>query len=202
MMRTNTSSTIRTFLLPVLISLTFGPILPAAQAALTADPPAQATPVPRHGGVMTIATSHAFETVVAPDGIHVYLYTEEQAPLMVEKTTGVATITQPNGKTTKVKLVAETPGDKETEPATYFCPMHSKVVQDKPGECAPCGGMTLFKQDRLYGRIDLSKVKSEDLKLSIKVSGMWGTEQEATFTPAFRAPDRKAEGTESGGVTK
>jgi hypothetical protein len=61
--------------------------------------------------------------------------------------------------------------------------------------------MKLFKQDRLYGQVDLSKVTPDGLKATIRVSGMRGTEKEATFTPAFRVPDRKAEGTQSGEAT-
>ena len=115
---------------------------------------------------------------------------------MVEKATGLATISLIDGKTVTVKLASEAPGEKE--PATYFCPMHAEVVRDKPGECELCGGMKLFKQDRLSGQADLSKVKLDGLKATIRVSGMRGAEKEATFTPAFRAPDRKAEGTQSG----
>jgi hypothetical protein len=165
--------------------------------AAEANPPANAAA--RHGGVMTLTKAHAFETVLAPHGIRVYIDTEEQTPAMVEKATGVATITLADGKTTTVKLVAEAPGG--NEPATYFCPMHAEVIQDKPGECTLCGGMKLFKQDRLHGQVDLSKIKPEELKLSVKVSGMRGTEKEVTFSPAFRAPDRKAEGTKSGATT-
>jgi hypothetical protein len=150
----------------------------------------------RHGGIVSMTKGHAFETVVAPHGIRVYLYTDEHAPAMVEKATGLATLTLPGDKTAAVKLAPEIPGDKE--PATYFCPMHAEVVRDKPGECELCGGMKLFKQDRLYGPFDFSKMKLDEVKATIHVTGMRGAEKEATFTPAFRTPDRKAEGTQSG----
>jgi hypothetical protein len=165
--------------------------------AATGDPAAgQAGMTSRHGGIMSMTKGHAFETVVAPHGIRVYLYTDEHAPAMTEKATGVATLSLPGDKTVTVKLTPEVPGDKE--PATYFCPMHAEVVRDKPGECELCGGMKLFKQDRLYGQFDFSQVKLDDVKATIRVTGMRGAEKEATFTPAFRTPDRKAEGTQSG----
>jgi len=156
----------------------------------------QAAPASRHGGVMSVTKGHAFETVVAPHGIRVYLYSDEHGPAMVEKAVGQATLSLPGDKTVTVKLVPEVTGDKE--PATYFCPMHVEVVRDKPGECELCGGMKLFKQDRLYGQVDLSQVKLDELKATIQVKGMRGAEKEATFTPAFRAPDRKAKETQSG----
>jgi hypothetical protein len=165
-------------------------------AAASAPAAGQTGMTALHGGVMSMTKGHTFETVVAPHGIRVYLYTDEHAPEMVEKATGLATISLPDAKTVTVKLAAEVPGDKE--PATYFCPMHAEVVRDKPGECELCGGMKLFKQDRLYGQTDLSKLKLDEVKASIRVSGMRGAEKEATFTPAFRAPGRKAEGTQSG----
>jgi hypothetical protein len=165
--------------------------------AATSDPAAgEAGISARHGGIMSMTKGHAFETVMAPHGIRVYLYTDEHAPAMVEKATGSATLSLPGDKTVTVKLTPEVPGDKE--PATYFCPMHASVVRDKPGECELCGGMKLFKQDRLYGQVDLSKVKLDEVKATIRVTGMHGAEKEATFTPAFRTPDRKAEGTQSG----
>jgi hypothetical protein len=165
----------------------------AATSAPTAGPTAM---TPRHGGLISMTKGHAFETVVAPHGIRLYFYTDEHAPAMVEKATGLATLSLPGDKTVTVKLTPEVPGDKE--PATYFCPMHAEVVRDKPGECDLCGGMKLFKQDRLYGQTDLSKVKLDEVKATIRVTGMRGAEKEATFTPAFRTPDRKAEGTQSG----
>jgi hypothetical protein len=165
--------------------------------AATGDPAVgRAGTTARHGGIMSMTKGHAFETVVAPHGIRVYLYTDEYAPAMAEKATGLATLSLPGEKTVTVKLTPEIPGDKE--PATYFCPMHAEVVRDKPGECELCGGMKLFKQDRLYGQFDLSKVKLDEVKATIRVTGMRGAEKEATFTPAFRTPDRKAEGTQSG----
>jgi hypothetical protein len=29
----------------------------------------------------------------------------------------------------------------------YWCPMHPEVVEDTPGECAKCGGMTLVRRE-------------------------------------------------------
>jgi hypothetical protein len=149
------------------------------------------TTAPLHGGVVSSTQSHAFETVVAMDGIRVYLYTDELAPAMVEKASGKAVLKLPGGKSVEVKLVREIPGTNEA--AVYFCPMHAEVVQDAPGECEPCGGMKLFTQDRLFGKADLSNVPAQELSAMIRLSGLRGRVKEATFTPAFRTPERKAE---------
>ena len=180
------------------LALILGAAAPVTTIMAATDAPVagQAGMTARHGGIMSMTKGHAFETVVAPHGIRVYLYTDEHAPAMAEKATGVVTLSLPGNKTVAVKLTPEVPGDKE--PAIYFCPMHASVVRDKPGECELCGGMKLFKQDRLYGPVDLSKVKFDEVKASIRVTGMRGAEKEATFTPAFRTPDRKAQGTQSG----
>lgn len=180
----------------IALALSAGADLGTTTAATGAPGADQAGMTARHGGIISVTKGHAFETVVAPHGIRVYLYTDEHAPAMVEKATGQATLSLPGDKTVTVKLGQEIPGDKE--PATYFCPMHAEVVRDKPGECEPCGGMKLFKQDRLSGQVDLSKVALGEVKAMIRVTGMRGAEKEATFTPAFRTPDRKAEGTQSG----
>jgi hypothetical protein len=151
----------------------------------------QATTAPLHGGAVNQTKNHVFETVVAKDGIRVYLYTDEKAPAMVEKATGKAMLKLPGGKSVEVNLVREIPGT--SEKAVYFCPMHPEVVQGAPGECKLCGTMKLFQQDRLFGKADLSGVAAQDLSALIRISGMRGREKEATFTPAFRTPDRKAE---------
>ena len=145
---------------------------------------------PLHGGVVNATQSYVFETVVSNDGLRVYLYTKAKTPAMVDKATGKAMLKLPGGKSMEVNLVHEVPDT--TDAVVYFCPMHPEVVQDMPGKCDLCRGMVLYEQDRLFAKADLSGLKPEDLSAMIRVSGLRGREKEATFTPAFRMPDRKA----------
>ncbi len=150
---------------------------------------------PLHGGVLNSTKGHVFETVLAADGIHVYLYTEAKAPELVEKAKGTAMLKLPGGKSLEVKLAPREPA--EGERTAYFCPMHPEVVQMTPGECEPCNGMILYKQDRLFGAANLAGVKAEQVTAMVRLTGLSGRVKDATFTPAFRAPERKA-GTSSG----
>lgn len=152
--------------------------------------------VPMHGGVLNTTKEHTFESVLGPDGIRVYVYTDEKAPSMVEKAKGTAMLKLEDGRSLELKLAPETPGEKEA--GIYFCPMHPEVVQETPGECDLCGGMILYKQDRLFGKADLSGVNPERVNAMIRLTGLSGREKEATFAPAFRKPDRKAEKQNSG----
>lgn len=156
-----------------------------------ASPAAKGKVAPLHGGVVNATKNHVFETVVSDDGLRVYLYTDEKAPAMVEKASGRLMLKMPGGKTMEVNLVREVPDT--TEAGVYFCPMHAEVVQDAPGKCEPCRGMILYLQDRLWGKADLSGVKPQELSAMFRLTGLRGREKEATFTPAFRTPDRKAE---------
>lgn len=126
---------------------------------------------------------HHAETVFAPDGIRVSLYSEKQAPIMVEKATGTASLKFKDGTTNQVALVTEAP--KEGDKAVYFCPMHKDVVQMEPGICKQCGGMKLFAQDALFAKVDLSKVEPGTMKVTFHIKGLKGIEREATFTETF-----------------
>ena len=175
--------------------------LPIAAAALVsliaaAGGAATATIAPLHGGAVTATKAHAFETLITPQGVRVFLYTDELAPAMAEKATGTAKLALPDGRTLEVPLKTRQPA--AGEPTSYFCPMHAEVVRDAPGKCEPCGGMVLFVQDHLFGAADLGDVDLAGVSALIRVSGLRGVEKEATFTPAFPTPDGKAAAVRTG----
>lgn len=157
-----------------------------------------AATAPLHGGAVSTTQARAFETVVKPDGIRVYFYTDELAPAMVEKAAGTAMLKLPGGRSVEVKLTAQKPADEKT--GVFFCPMHPEVVQGQPGKCDPCQGMILFHQDHLFGAANLAGIEPEEIAATIRITGLRGREKEATFAPAFRTPDRKAGNGESGGA--
>ena len=80
-----------------------------------------------------------------------------KAPALIEGEKGTVTMTFKDGKKKAVPLNIDT--NAGGEKAVYFCPMHSEVVQMEPGICSLCGGMKLFTQDRLFAKVDLSKVE-------------------------------------------
>ncbi len=168
-------------------------ILPLLAVAAGAG---SATVAPLHGGAVTATKAHAFETLITPQGVRVFLYTDESAPAMVEKATGTAKLALPDGRTLDVPLKTRQPAG--GEPTAYFCPMHAEVVRDAPGKCELCGGMVLFVQDHLFGAADLGAVDPAAVTALIRVSGLRGAEKEATFTPAFSTPDEKAGAVQAG----
>ncbi len=169
----------RHLILAVVVSL-------AAAAAFAATP----TTAPLHGGVVTTTEAHAFETLLTPQGVRVFLYTDELAPAYVEKATGTAKLKLPDGRILDLALKAREPA--AGEPTSYFCPMHPAVVRFAPGKCELCGGMVLYVQDHLFGAADLTGVDLSKVSAMIRVTGMRGGEKEATFAPAFSTPDKKA----------
>jgi len=168
----------------------------AHPGAVTTAWAAGAPVAPMHGGVLSKTKQHTFETVMSADGIRIYLYTAEGAPAMVEDAKGTARFKLTGGRTVEAKLAAERPA--EGEAIIYFCPMHPEVVQNSPGKCEPCHGMILYKQDRLFGKADLSGVAPENVSAMVRLTGLAGKEKEATFSPAFRKPERKAASSQSG----
>jgi hypothetical protein len=136
-----------------------------------------------HGGQVTMTKAHHFETVFGADGIRVYFYTDKQSPLMAQKAEGTATLRFQDGTSREVPLLQQKP--KEGEKTAYFCPMHADVVQMEPGECGKCGGMKLFAQDYLYGKVDLGDVEPGSLKATIRIQGLSGAEPEALFTETY-----------------
>lgn len=149
------------------------------------DAPAEPIVAPLHGGQVSRTPAGDFETVFAPDGVRVYLYTAEGAPAMVEGAGGSAVITRPGGKPVETKLAMEVPA--KGEDAVYFCPMHAEVVQRTPGECAKCGGMKLYVQNRLFGKTDL-KAPAGSIRAEVTIGGLPGEGKQATFTVSNLAP--------------
>ncbi len=176
----------------ILPSLAAALLLPALlrPAPAAAAEPAKAPVPPLHGGVVTATDGHAFETLVAQDGLHVWLYTDESAPAMVGRAGGSATLKLPDGGARELTLAVKAPV--KDAPGTYFGPMHAEVVQTTPGTCEPCGGMVLFQQDELFGAADLQGVDLAKVAAQVRLAGLKGQPKEATFSPAFPRPDGKA----------
>jgi hypothetical protein len=141
-----------------------------------------ATPLqaPLHGGVLSLAGENWFETVFAAEGLQVYLYTKEGAPAMVEGATGKAVVKSASGKPVEVPLAMEIPSGKEQ--TVYFCPMHPEVVQMRPGVCEKCGGMKLYTQNRLTGRVDLSRAKPGSVTADVALQGVSGKQEDVRFS--------------------
>ncbi len=135
-----------------------------------------------HGGQVTMTKQHHFETVFAPDGVRVFIYSAEQTPLPVGKAVGTVTLEYKDGTTRQVPLAAEKPA--EGQPAVYYCSMHPAQTQMAPGKCAICG-MNLIPQYSLAAKADLSKVPPGTLKAVVRLAGLEGTEPEATFTETY-----------------
>lgn len=154
------------------------------------------TKAPLFGGALTKTRNHAFETVLSPQGVRVFIYTDDLAPTNVEKAGGTAKLRFPDGRVLDVALKRREPA--AGEPVSYFCPMHPSVVRGEPGKCELCGGMVLYVQDHLFGAADLKGVDPAQVSAMIRVSGLGGAEKEATFAPAFSTPDKKAGTTNPG----
>jgi hypothetical protein len=144
-----------------------------------------------HGGAVAMTNGRHFETVFAPDGIRVYVYTGNQTPEVVGKGTGTATLSFKDGTTREIPLVAAKPDSGDA--AVYFCPMHPEVVQMKPGKCDKCGGMILYTQDYLYAKADLAKVAPGSLKATIRIKGLRGLASEVVYTEPFTGPSASRE---------
>jgi hypothetical protein len=158
-----------------------------------------------HGGQVAMTKQHHFETVFAPDGIRVYIYTEAQAPMTVDTAKGSVALTFKDGKKMTVPMVLEAPA--ANEKTVYFCPMHPDVVQMEPGVCPKCGGMKLFTQDRLFAKVDLSKVERGTMEAAINITDLEGSEPKVAFFESYAklpAPetDTKPEGQQPGGAKK
>lgn len=156
------------------------PPVPASSAAEPAQPAGHSHErCELHGGQVAMTKEHHFETVFSTDGVRVYVYTREQAPMMIEKAKGTVSLVKKDGTKKDVTLLRA--DSAQGESAVYFCPMHPEVVQKEPGVCALCGGMKLYKQDYLLSKVDLSKVEPGSLKAVIRLSGLEGSEKEVTF---------------------
>lgn len=162
------------------IALTLGAV--ASQAASVV--------APLHGGAVSESNGHVFESVLATDGLHVWLYTDENAPAMAGAAGGTASLKLPDGKVREITLArrdAPVAGQ-----GIFFCPMHAEVVRTVPGQCEPCGGMKLFHQDELFGAGDLMGIDLAAVTAQVRITGLKGKQKEASFSPAFPQPDGKA----------
>jgi hypothetical protein len=167
------------------------PVLSVVAFALAAGASGAAMPVaPLHGGAVSESNGHVFESLLAADGLHVWLFTDESAPAMAGSAAGTASLKLPDGKVREVTLArrdAPVAGQ-----GVFFCPMHAEVVRTAPGQCEPCGGMKLFHQDELFGASDLKGLDLAVVAAQVRVTGLKGKQKEASFSPAFPQPDGKA----------
>jgi len=136
-----------------------------------------------NGGHATMTEAHHFETVFGKDGIRIYVYSDDQKPMAVGKAVGAVTLKWKDGATREVPLVVKTA--KAGEAAVYYCPMGAEFVGKEAGRCPKCG-MDLVAQDYLFAAADLSKAEPGSLKAVLRVTGLAGDEQEATFTETYR----------------
>lgn len=136
-----------------------------------------------HGGTVAVTKEHHFETVFAADGVRIYLYSRDQAPLEVEDARGTAKLRYQDGTKLEAKFAREMPAKGET--TVYFCPMHPEVVQMQPGKCPACGGMTLYTQDRLFAKADLASLAPGSMKVVVAITGLGGPEPKADFIETF-----------------
>ena len=159
-----------------------------AMTASAATAPA-GTPVHHHvvkmskdamyGGKTWQSKEHIFETVFMPDGVRVYMYSTTKSPQALDGAAGTVSLKFKDGTTKDVTLAVQAPasGDK----ALYYCTMHPEVVKTEPGNCPKCN-MALVEQNRLFGAQDLSQVKPGDIKATVHLTGLGGTESEVSFT--------------------
>ena len=152
----------------------------AADSAAAAPAGSDTTRAPLHGGAVTSTAVHRFESVLSPKGLFVYAYKSTGAPMMTAPATGTATLRWPDGATKELTLTEEDPS--AGEPAIYFCPMHQEVVRSVPGVCELCGGMVLYTQDRLAGRVDLTRVGPTAIQATIRLTNLSPNEPQVEFT--------------------
>ena len=145
-----------------------------------------------HGGKVIMTGQHHFETVFALDGIRIYKYSADQAPLMMQKTGGTANLKYKDGTRKEIPLSLKAP--EKREKTVYFCPMHPEVVQMEAGVCDQCGGMKLFIQDYLHAKVDLSKIEPGAMKAIVHLRGLKGSESEVTFTETYEGTADPHEG--------
>lgn len=175
---------IRCALVALVILALPGVVLSGEESTPTV-PPSSAGP---HDGILAKTRAHAFETVFSSSGVFVYLYDLQMAPMLMQRVKAAAIVTVKGAPGVEVPLSLDTP--KEGEKTLFFCPMHSEVAQMKPGRCEACGGMELIPQDRLFGKIDLSKSLG-DVTATVTLKGFKGPESDVTFTVVWPAPAKK-----------
>jgi hypothetical protein len=143
-----------------------------------------------HHGSVAMTKAHHFETVFAPDGVRIFMYSEEQNPLLMDKVSGTVTLRDSTGASQEIKLAPYVP--QKGEPAVYFCTMYDSPPQMAPGKCPACG-MNLMLQGGLLAAADLSKARSGSVKAVVHLTGLDGDEKEVTFTMKNAAAEEKSE---------
>ncbi len=151
-------------------------------------PPVPTSPVGPHDGILTKTKAHAFETVFSSSGVSVYLYDPQMAPMLMQRVKAAAIVTVKGSPGVEVPLSLDSP--KEGEKILFFCPMHAEVAQTKPGRCEACGGMELIPQDRVFGKIDLSKSLG-DATATVTIKGFKGSESDVVFTVVWPPSAKK-----------
>src|SRR5512140_1701174 len=141
-----------------------------------------------HGGEVAMTKAHHFETVFAPDGIHVYMYSEKQDPLPIDGPAGIVTLKEKAGATRDIKMIPDTTKAGVTD--VYFCEMYDSPPQHAPGKCPTCG-MTLVLQKGLFAPADLSKTPPNTLKATVHLTRLGGDENEVTFTETYAGPQKE-----------
>ncbi len=164
-------------------------VLPGVtRAGDTSTSPVPTPALGPHDGIITKTKAHAFETVFSSSGVSVYLYDPQMAPMLMQRVKALAIVMARGSRGVEVPLALDSP--KEAERTLFFCPMHAEVAQMKPGRCEACGGMELIPQDRVFGKIDLSKF-SGDVTAAFTLKGFKGSESDVAFTVVWPAPAKK-----------
>ena len=58
--------------------------------------------------------------------------------------------------------------------------------------------MIPYQEDGPFGDFDLTKVELSEVTAQVRVTGLTGRQEEATFSPVFPRPDGKAEAAAQG----
>ncbi len=132
-----------------------------------------------HGGAMMTVGDRSFETVATPDGVCVYAYAANGAPMRLDKAAGSVTVRFADGTVRKAAL--EPKDAVQGEPTAYFCPMHPDATQFEPGTCAQCGGMKLMPQDAMFGAMNMSDATG-GMRAEVALSHVPGEKADVTYT--------------------
>jgi hypothetical protein len=173
------------YALVALVILALPGVVRSGEGSTPTVPPPSTGP---HDGILTKTKAHAFETVFSSSGVSVYLYDLQMAPMLMQRVKAAAIVTVKGATGVEVPLSLDSP--KEGEKTLFFCPMHAEVAQTKPGRCEACGGMELIPQDRVFGKLDLSKSLA-DVTATVTLKGFKGSESDVTFTVVWPAPAKK-----------
>jgi hypothetical protein len=158
----------------------------AASSDVPADPHARAA---LHGGQVTMTKAHHFETVFAPDGVRIYMYSAKLDPVPMDGILGTVTFKDKSGSAREVKLIPDAP--QEGVEDVYYCTMYDSPPTHAPGRCSGCG-MNLVRQNGLFAAADLSKAQPNALEATVHLTRIGGAEKEATFTSTYTGASEEA----------